>query len=243
MLPRGLGSDPGEGGGGGRGIWGPGLPSLTAPQPPTPQTHPQQKHFPPPPLPRCSLSLPCPLHSPLSVRHPRPVWLCCPSPFLLALADGARALLLLPRPHTDFASPHDVDCPACGGLVTALLPPPRRAPPLHAGCSPRLCGVRRHLAEGGRGPGCQWRVRRAPRWVVAAVLCSAWSPCVLQCALLGLVPPPCAGRPSPFGWCTRCRWCALWEGRSVASFVPWWPLGCPTVAWVMPGATPPPEWY
>ena len=35
----------------------------------------------------------------------------------------------LPPPYADFTSPYDVDCPACGWLVTALLPPPWQAPP------------------------------------------------------------------------------------------------------------------
>ena len=32
-------------------------------------------------------------------------------------------------PYKDFTSPYDVDCPVHGWLVTALLPPPWRAPP------------------------------------------------------------------------------------------------------------------
>ena len=96
-----------------------------------------------PPLPCCP-SLPCPLHSPLSLRVwlPCPVWLCCPSPFPSAFPGGACALLLLPHPsvppHKDFASAHGVYCPARGGLVTALLPPPWRAAPCARGAAPDL---------------------------------------------------------------------------------------------------------
>ena len=83
-------------------------------------------------------------HSPLFllVWFPRPVWLCCSTPFPLALLGGACALLLLPHspvpPYEDFASPHDVDCPVRGGLVTALLPPLWRAAPCARGAAPDL---------------------------------------------------------------------------------------------------------
>ena len=107
-----------------------------------------------PPLPCCP-SLPRLLHFPLSllVWLPHPVWLCCSSPFLLVLLGGACALLLLAhvpvRPHKDVASPKDIDCPAHGRLVPAQLPPPVAGTPLRVGCSPRPCGVRGRLVEGG----------------------------------------------------------------------------------------------
>ena len=40
---------------------------------------------------------------------------------------------------------------------------------------------------------------------------------------------PCVGARTAAG-------VALWEGRCVAPFLPRWPFGCPTVAWVAPGA-------
>ena len=82
-----------------------------------------------PPLPRCP-SFPCPLRSPLSllVWLLRPVWLCC-----------SCVLLLLPHPppppHEDFTSPHDVDCPTRGGLVTRPAATPVASTPL------RVCGA------------------------------------------------------------------------------------------------------
>ena len=41
-------------------------------------------------------------------------------------------------PYTDFTSPYDVDYPARSWLVTALLPPPWRAPPGARGAAPAL---------------------------------------------------------------------------------------------------------
>ena len=41
-------------------------------------------------------------------------------------------------PYADFTSPYDVDCPLRGWLVTALLPPPWRAPPSVRGAAPAL---------------------------------------------------------------------------------------------------------
>ena len=62
-----------------------------------------------------------------------------------------------------------------------------------AGRSPRPCGVRGHLVEGGG-------VFAMARSACAAFggCCSArtsWFPCVLLCVLLGLVSLPCVGRP------------------------------------------------
>ena len=78
---------------------------------------------------------PCLLCPPLSllVWLPRSVCLCCSSPCLLALLGAPFAHPLLshppappppPPPYADFTSPDDLDCPARGWLVTALLPPP-----------------------------------------------------------------------------------------------------------------------
>ena len=54
-------------------------------------------------------------------------------PCLLALlgAPVAHPLLSHPPapPYEDFTSPYDMDCPVRGWLVTAVLPPPWRAPP------------------------------------------------------------------------------------------------------------------
>ena len=58
-------------------------------------------------------------------------------------------------PHEDFTSPHDVDCPARGGLVTALLPPLWRAPTSVRGEAPALVEFAgTSWREGGGGAGC-----------------------------------------------------------------------------------------
>ena len=41
-------------------------------------------------------------------------------------------------PYEDFISPYYMDCPVRGWLVTALLPPPWRAPPGAQGATPAL---------------------------------------------------------------------------------------------------------
>ena len=68
--------------------------------------------------------------------------LCCSSPCLLALlgAPVAHPLLSHPPapPYEDFTSPYGMDCPVRGWLVTALLPPPWRAPPGARGATPAL---------------------------------------------------------------------------------------------------------
>ena len=85
------------------------------------------------------------LCSPLSllVWLPRSVCLCCSSPYLLALLGAPFAHPLLshppaPPPYEDFTSPYDVDCPVRGWLLTALLPPPWRAPPGARGTAPTV---------------------------------------------------------------------------------------------------------
>ena len=83
----------------------------------------------------------CPPLSPL-VWLPRFVCLCCSSPYLVALlgAHDAHPLLSHPPapPYEDFTSPYNVDCPVRGWLFTALLPPPRLAPPGARGTAPAL---------------------------------------------------------------------------------------------------------
>ena len=76
-----------------------------------------------------------------------------------------------------------------GPVATPVAGTPRRA-----GCSPRPCGVRGHLVEGGGG-GCLLMARSA--CAAFGGCCSArtsWFPCVLLCVLLGLVSLPCVGR-------------------------------------------------
>ena len=68
---------------------------------------------------------------PLSVGAPGSP-LCAPSPVAPACPPPP------PPPHEDFTSPHNVDCPARGGLVAALLPTPWRAPPTARGTAPAL---------------------------------------------------------------------------------------------------------
>ena len=72
----------------------------------------------------------------------RSVCLCCTSPCLLALlgAHVAHPLLFHPLapPYQDFTSPRVMDCPLRNWLVTALLPPPWRAPPGVRGAAPAL---------------------------------------------------------------------------------------------------------
>ena len=93
----------------------------------------------------------------------------CVSVLLLPLSVGApgcpfaHPLLSHPPapPCADFTSLYDVDCPMHGWLVTALLPPP---PPPVVGTSrrsPRPCGVRGHLVEGGGEGGCLLMARSA----------------------------------------------------------------------------------
>ena len=92
--------------------------------------------------PACCAPPPCLLCSPLSllVWPPRSVCLCCSSPCRLALLGAPIAHPLLSHPPAPpvFTSPYDVDCPMRGWLVTALLPPPWRAPPGARGAVPAL---------------------------------------------------------------------------------------------------------
>ena len=76
-------------------------------------------------------------------------------------------------PHEDFTSPHNLDCLMCGWLVTALLPPPWRAPPSVQGAVPALVEFAGTLwREGGA-----WLLMiRRIRWL-------------LRCS--HLVVPPC----------------------------------------------------
>ena len=152
------------------------------------------------PLLPCCTPPPCLLCTPLSllVWLPRSVCLCCSSPCLWALlvAPVAHPLLSPPPapPYEDFTSLYGVDCPVRGWLVTALLPPPVVGTSRRAGRSPRPCGVRGHLVEGGGG-GCLLMARSA--CAAFGGCCSArtsWFPCVLLCVLLGLVSLPCVGR-------------------------------------------------
>ena len=141
----------------------------------------------------------------------------------------------------DFASLHDVDCPARGGLVMALLPPP------HVwGAAPDLVEFTGTSQREGRGG---WLPMARLACTTFGGCCGArtvWSSCVLQCALLGLAPLLVPGGlfllgwlhacfPAwcslPFGWCTHRRCCALWERRCVAPFLLCLPLGCPDVVW------------
>ena len=70
----------------------------------------------------------------------------CVAVLLLPLSSGAlgapvaHPLLSHPPapPYEDFTSPYDVDCPVHGWVVTALLPPPWRAPPGTRGATPAL---------------------------------------------------------------------------------------------------------
>ena len=140
-----------------------------------------------PPLPRCPPP-PCLLHSPSSllVWLPRSVWLCCSSycPLPLLGAPCAPPFMSHPPapPHEDFTSPHDVDCPAGGGLVTALLPPPWRAPPGARGAALALVEFAgtSHIfppaylqGTGGRGGG-RLRAVYGP-WTTHGLLCRAAS--------------------------------------------------------------------
>ena len=73
---------------------------------------------------------------------------------------------------------------------------------LCTGCNPWRCAVRGHLAEGGGDLVANgafsvhrvWWLLRCSLLCGPRVCCSVPF-CVLQCALLGLIPPPCAGRP------------------------------------------------
>ena len=119
-------------------------------------------------------------------------------PCLLALLGAPVAHPLLSHPpasqYEGFTSPYDVDCPVRGWVVTALLPPPWRAPPGARGAAPALVEYVGTLYREGRG------CLPMARSVCAAFggCCSArtsWFPCVLLCVLLGLVSLPCVGQP------------------------------------------------
>ena len=96
------------------------------------------------PLLPCCAPPPCLLCLPLSllVWLPRYVCLCCSSPCQLVLLGAPVAHPLLSHPpaplYEGFTSPYDMDCPVRGWLVTALLPPPWRAPPGVRGAVPAL---------------------------------------------------------------------------------------------------------
>ena len=159
------------------------------------------------PLLPCCAPPPCLLCSPLSllVRLPRSVCLFCSSPCLLALlgAPFAHPLLSHPPapPYGDFTSPYDVDCPTRGWLVTALLPPPWRAPPSAQGAAPALFQLAGTLWRGGL-----FAMARSA-YAAFGGCCSArtsWSPCALLCVLLGLVSLPCVGRPCAQLLCCVC---------------------------------------
>ena len=128
----------------------------------------------------------------------------CVSVLLLPLSVGApgcpgrHPILSHPRapPYEDFTSPYDVDFPTRGWLVTALLPPPWRAPPGARGGAPALVEYVGTLSREGGG-GCLLMARSA--CTAFGGCCSArtsWFPCVLLCIVLGLVSLPCVGRLS-----------------------------------------------
>ena len=77
-----------------------------------------------------------------------------------------------------------------GPVATPMAGTSRRA-----GRSPRPCGVRGHLVEGGGvfadgslGVRCIW-------WLLQFGARTSWFPCVLLCVLSGLISLPCVGRP------------------------------------------------
>ena len=131
-------------------------------------------------------------------------------------------------PHEDFTSPHNVDCPACGGLVTALLPPQWRAPPGARGtASTHPCGVCELLVERGGG----WLLMAHSASTAFGGCCgarSSWPPCALLCVLLGLVSPPCVG-PIALLRAFLPIWCSFGGGGGSMS-LPASHCGC----WVIP---------
>ena len=134
-----------------------------------------------------------------------------------------------------------------GPVATPVVGTSRRA-----GCSPRPCGVRGHLVEGGGGGGVadgSLGVRRiwwllqcshlmVPLCIVvcpvgarlAAMCGAALCPVVLLLAFL-----PISGSFF-FCWHAHCFWCAVLGGQHVAPCIPLWLSGCPTCSWVVPGA-------
>ena len=107
--------------------------------------------FPVPSVLVASRALLCPssLFAVLALVPPGAAPAFCGSVLLLSLSFGApqcpfRAPTSVPPacppppPYEDFTSPYDVDCPVRGWLVTALLPPPWRAPPGARGTAPAL---------------------------------------------------------------------------------------------------------
>ena len=145
------------------------------------------------------------------VPLPRSGCLCCSSPCLVVLLGAYVAHPLLSHPpappYKDFTSPYNVDCPVRGWLFTALLPPPWPGISRRAGRSPRPCGVRDHLVEGGGEVFADGSlgVRRI-RWLLQCshlmvplclVVCPVGARLIAVCgAALCPVPPPpppCAG--------------------------------------------------
>ena len=156
----------------------------------------------PPPLPHCPPP-PCLLHSPSSllVWLPRSVWLCCSSPCPLAILGAPCAHPLLshppappPPPRTRISRPRTTLTVSCAVGWSRPCCHPRGGHLPVAGRSPRPYRVHGHLVEGGG----VWLLMARSASAAFGGCCGArtsWSPCAVLCVLLGLVSPPCVGRP------------------------------------------------
>ena len=226
------------------------------------------------PCSRCSGCLPC-LAVPLLLLVASPALLCPFSLYaVLALVPPGVApafcvsMLLLPLP---VGAP---GCPFCAPTpIPPAYPPPlqgfhisvRRglsrarlaghgpfATPVagtsrRAGHSPRPCGVRGHLVEGGGGG--SLGMRRI--WWLLQCLHLIVPLCIVVCPVgarltamhgapscpfaLLLVFLPISGSFF-FSWHAHRCWCAALGGQHVTPYLPLWLSGCPTFSWVVPGA-------
>ena len=121
-----------------------------------------------------------------------------------------------------------------GWLVTALLPPPWRAPPGARGAAPRSCGVRGHLTEEGGGG----LLMACSVYAAFGGCCSArtsWFACVLLCPVGARLTAVCGAALCPvalllaflpilgsffFHWHAHRCWCAAPGGAACRSLPP-----------------------
>ena len=212
------------------------------------------------PLLPCCAPPPCLLCSPLSllVWLPRSVCMCCSSPCLVALLGAPVAHSLLSHPP---APPpvRGFHISVRRGLSRAWLAShgpvatPVAGTSRRAGRSPRPCGVRGHLVEGGEGGGGVADGSLGVRRMWWLMQCSHLmvSLCILVCPAGARLTAVCGAALCPvalllaflpisgsffFCWHAHGCWCAAPGGQHVAPCSPVWLSGCPTCSWVVPGA-------
>ena len=134
-----------------------------------------------------------------------------------------------------------------GWLVTALLPPPWRAPPGAWGAFPPLgstwapCrGRGGGFADGSLGVRRIWWLLQCSHLMVPL--------CIIVCPVGARLTAVCGAALWPvalllaflpisgsffFCWHAHCCWCAAPGGQHVAPCIPLWLSGCPTCSWVV----------